>query len=89
VTQKGPTYRWNPAVATRTLDGTAFVLVHSRMVSLNDAGTRIWALCQGGATVDSVAQLLTSEYDVDLGRATGDAHSFLETLRERGMLVRD
>ncbi len=82
-------YRWNPAVATRTLDGTAFVLAQSRMISLNDTATRIWAHCRGGATVDSVARLLTAEYDVDLARALTDAARFLEALRERGMLICD
>ena len=81
-------YRWNSAVATRTLDGTAFVLAGGRMVRLDEVGTLIWELLKEGSTVASVAERVAAEYDVEVAQAARDAEQFCESLCERGMLVK-
>ena len=43
-------------MACRTLDGTAFILLASRMVSLNEVGTFIWERFQNAATLEDVVQ---------------------------------
>ena len=55
--------KWNPKVACRTLEGTAFILLDSRMVRLNEVGTRIWELFEEGSTVKSVVDQIVEEFE--------------------------
>ncbi len=80
-------YVWHPKVACRTLDGTAFVLLGDRMVSLNGVGTHIWAQLEAGATVDKIAQNISDEFDVTFDIAVQDATTFVESLIAREFLV--
>ena len=82
------TYRWNPRVACRTLDGTAFVLLDSRMVRLNAVGTRMWELLEQGATLKTVRLRIVKEFDVEARRAAADLQAFVDALQARGLLVR-
>ena len=50
------TFMWNPKVACRTLDETAFILLNSRMVRLNEVGTRIWDLFEIGSSINTVVE---------------------------------
>jgi len=83
-----PIYAWNPKVATRTLEGTAFVLLEGRMISLNAVGTRIWELCKSGASLPSIVASIIAEFDTVEEIARRDAEAFLAALTERGMLLR-
>ncbi len=80
-------YVWNPQVACRTLDGTAFILLKSRMMRLNEVGTRIWELFENGATLDHVAAAITEEFDTTKDRAQADTHAFVEDLLAKELLV--
>jgi len=80
-------YVWHPQIASRSLDGAAFVLLHSRMVSFNATATRIWELFESGAAVDDVAARIADEFDTTPQIASRDTAQFVETLVERGMLV--
>lgn len=83
----GGCYRWNPLVSCRTLDGTAFVLLKSRMVSLNEVGTFIWGRLETGAELDAVVSDVLAEFETDDGTARNDAQTFVLALLDREMLV--
>jgi Coenzyme PQQ synthesis protein D (PqqD) len=78
---------WNPRVAARTLDGTAFVLLEARMVSLNEVGTRIWGRFKDGANLEEVVQTVLAEFDTDEEQARADARAFIAALVGRNMLI--
>ena len=80
-------YRWNPRVATRTYDGTAFILLDSRMVSLNEVGSRIWELCRDGAELDEVGRMIAQEFETTEDVARRDAEQFVTDLVARDMLL--
>ena len=80
-------YRWNPKVACRTLEGTAFVLLNSRLVSLNGVGTRIWELFESGRTVGEVGAQILREFDTTDDVVKHDVGRFVSELVERDMLV--
>ena len=80
-------YEWNPKVACRTLDGTAFILHNSRMVSLNEVGSRVWELFEHGSTLDAVAQTIADEFEVTPETALADANHFVDELLARELLV--
>lgn len=80
-------YRWHQSVASRTLEGTAFVLLSGRMLSLNPVGTRIWEMFAEGATVQTVAERVVEEFRTSLEVATSDTQAFVGHLLERDLLV--
>ncbi len=80
-------YGWHHRVACRTLEGTAFVLLSGRMLSLNAVGTRIWELFENGATVDDVAAQVVDEFETSLDVAKTDTENFVEQLLERDLLI--
>lgn len=79
--------RWNPKVACRTLDGTAFILLKSRMVSLNEVGTFIWERFKDGAELDEVVERVVEEFEVAREVARADALEFVHALVEKEMLI--
>jgi hypothetical protein len=81
-------YRWNPKASCRTLDGTAFVLLGRRMVSLNEVGTFIWARLEKGAALDEVVPLVVSAFETTEGTARADASAFFDRLVGEEMVVR-
>lgn len=86
--QSGETWwKWNPRIATRSLEGTAFVLHSGRMLSLNDVGTRVWELFKDGATLQSVAHVIVDEFEVTAAVAQSDVQRFVADLLERQLLV--
>lgn len=79
--------QWNPDVSWRTLEGTAFVLLDSRMVGLNEVASFIWENFEGGSTIASVLRAVLEEFDADAAAAEADAFEFIGTLVEKEMLV--
>jgi hypothetical protein len=82
-------YRWHPNVASRVLDGVAFLLLGGRMLRLNQVGTRMWQHFEHGATYAEVAERIHREFDVDPERAARDADAWVQDLCARSLLVRD
>jgi hypothetical protein len=78
---------WNPQVATRTLDGTSYILLEGRFISLNEVGSRIWTLFERGSTVGAVATTIVDEFDADAATVSGDVRRFVALLSERKMLL--
>lgn len=78
---------WNPHAACRTIEGTVFVLVHDRMISLNRVGSFVWEKFEKGSTIDNVVRAIVDEFDVSHELASADATTFVRTLKEKGLLV--
>ena len=81
------TLAWNPRVACRTLDETAFILLNSRMVRLNEVGTRIWELFENGSTLDTVVAQIVEEFETSTEQAAEDARVFVSELVEKELLI--
>lgn len=79
--------KWNSKVACRTLEGTAFILLKSRMVSLNEVGTFIWEQFEKGSTIEGVAAQVVKQFETSLDAARTDAREFVRALVEKEMLV--
>jgi hypothetical protein len=75
-------------VAWRMIDGEAVIITptDSTMHSLNDVGTRIWELITGTRSLKDVAEVINSEFDVDLERAQKDTLWFVECLAKKGLI---
>jgi len=81
------TYAWNPRVACRTLEGSAFVLVNSTMVRLNEVGSFIWERFAEPATLASVVEAVVTEFATTAAEARRDAEAFVAALVEKQALV--
>lgn len=57
------------------------------MISVNETGVFVWEALEKEHTLQSLAQELTGEYEVELSRAEQDVAAFLEQLRRAGALV--
>lgn len=57
------------------------VKTFSGMVTMNATGKFLWDLLENDQTVDSLAQALVDNYEVDLARATEDVIKYLEPLK--------
>ncbi len=80
-------YRWHPKIATRTLDGAAFILLGSRMLSLNEVGTCLWQSFERGATIEQACTEVVASFEAQPEQVRKDATQFIDQLLERGMLV--
>lgn len=59
----------------------------SGMITMNATGKFLWDLLEQDQTVDSLAQALTSAYEVDLEKAKEDVVKFLEPLKPVGAVI--
>lgn len=77
-----------PQVVYRTVDDEAILLepTTGRYFSLDEVGSRAWALLIEHGALKPVADALHAEYDVDLERLTADLEELVERLLERGLL---
>jgi hypothetical protein len=75
-------------VAWRMIDGEAVIVTpaDSTMHTLNDVGTRIWELMTGNRSLQDVANILCTEFDVDKDRAEKDTIWFAECLAKKGLV---
>ena len=53
----------------------------SGMVTMNATGKFLWDLLENDQTVESLAQALVDNYEVDLEKATKDVINYLEPLK--------
>lgn len=66
-------------LAERTLDFTG-------ILTLNDSGAMLWKCLENGADLETLANALTAEYNVDHGVAMADAEEFLQKLIQAGCI---
>ncbi len=58
----------------------------TNMLNLNDTGAFLWENLEKETTEDELTAKLLAEYDVDEAVARKDVATFLESLREAGLL---
>ena len=80
-------YQWNPRIACRTLEDTAFILHESKMVSLNEVGTFIWEQFKKPRAKSAVVDAVENEFDAPRADIAKDVDVFVESLLERALLV--
>lgn len=58
------------------------------LISLNDSAANIWQIAQqqGEFTVDSIAQKICQQYDIDLNTAQNDIKSLTESWKNLGIV---
>lgn len=58
------------------------------LISLNDSAATIWQIAQqqGVFTVESIAQEICQQYDIDLNTAQNDIKSLLESWKNLGIV---
>lgn len=57
------------------------VKIFSGMITMNSTGKFLWDLLEEDQTVESMAQALAKEYDVDVETAARDIEAYLEPLK--------
>ena len=68
---------------------TALLDVRSeRYYTLNEVGTRIWALLGDGTDVAMIIELLAEEYDAPLDAIEADTRALLAVMRKAGLVRR-
>jgi hypothetical protein len=77
-------------VVWREVGGELVVLelTSSVYLTLNGTAKILWEGLAGGATIDSLVELLTNDYEVTADQARADAESFVLELTERNLLLR-
>jgi hypothetical protein len=63
-------------------------LTSSVYLTLNGTAKTLWEGLASGATLDSLVELLTNDYEVTAEQARADTESFLSALTERNLLFR-
>ena len=87
MSELSPIYGWNPEIACRTLEETAFILHQSKMMSLNDVGTFIWEQFKIPSHLAGVVQAVIQEFDTIEEIATKDVQGFCDQLLERKLII--
>lgn len=57
------------------------------MIALNGTGRTIWDALKSDTTEDAVVDRVLEEYDIDRETAARDVATFIEKLRESGVLL--
>lgn len=76
-------------VAARVYSGEAVILSPSENMvrMLNPVGSRIWELADGMHTVDDIATVLATEFDVEYPEARQSTEEFVSALVAKGLLT--
>jgi len=74
--------------AWRVIDGEAVILsIEDKFIrSLNPVGTRVWELLDGTKTVDDIAEIVSSEFEVGTNQARQDILDFIEELAQKKII---
>ena len=67
--------------------GTVTLILSGMMHQLNFVGGKIWAHCDGSNSVDTIAALLSEEFDVEQNEVHADVVEFVADLVEKGWLI--
>ena len=81
--------RQNPDTPARTIDGEAIVITpsDSTLHTLNDTATFIWDRADGTRTLESIAEEMLQEFDIDADTLRRDAIAFVEDAVKRNLLI--
>ncbi len=75
--------------ASRIVDGEAVIVIPQKGVVtvLNETGSAIWQLLDGGKTVEDIMNIISSEFNVSREEAEKDTLDFIKELEEKDMVV--
>lgn len=75
--------------ASRIIEGEAVIVIPQKGLVrvLNEAGSRIWQLLDGGNTVEDIINIISSEFNVSREEAQKDTLDFIKELIEKDMVV--
>lgn len=79
----------NPKVIHQVV-GDEMVLVlpeRGKVNVLNEAGARIWSLCDGFRSAGEIAEIVTQEYEIGSELAESDTLVFLNELADREIIL--
>jgi hypothetical protein len=87
-------YGKDPSMVARAVAGE-MILVPVRqnvsdlqcMYTLNNVGSRIWELLDGGVKVEEIVTTITQEYEVEAPQAEADVLEFLAQMKDIGAVV--
>ncbi len=82
--------RVDPATLSAVVDGSMIVMDGAMsFFELDAVGAKIWELIRVGADTETIAQSLTSDYQVDLATARADVETFVAQLAAAGLVQSD
>ncbi|MBO5870579.1 MAG: PqqD family protein [Clostridia bacterium] len=61
-------------------------LSFNKMITLNESGALIWNALADGLSAEEAAKRITSEYEVSYEVALNDVNSFIEKMKEAGVI---
>ena len=75
----------------RMLDEEAVVLDVKKglLYPLNTVGARVWELCDGGRSVDAIAETIITEFDAEPDTIRRDVTTFIAELVSAGLVTCD
>lgn len=78
----------NPKLAWREVDGEAVIISpeDSHVHELNETASLIWANADGKHSVDEIAKVVATRYEVELPEARADVCELVEVLSVKGLL---
>lgn len=83
-------FRRNPDVAWRVYDEEAFMISSGNIVHrLNETATHVWTFLGESKSVDDVAEMMASVYDVDGETAKKDTLELLEELKNKELVIEE
>ena len=56
------------------------------MIALTESGELLWTALQNGAETETLADILTKNYEVEYETALADAEKFVDGLKKQGVL---
>ena len=83
-------YELNPDVVSTQLDDKESVLLNlktRKYYTINETGSVIWNGLQDGKSADEIAELLTVDFEIDLGDARVHVDEFISRLAKDGILT--
>lgn len=57
------------------------------MIALSESGALLWEVLENGADLQTLAAVLTDNYEIDEATALADARKFVDGLKEQGALI--
>lgn len=56
------------------------------MIALSESGSLLWSALETGADIETLADILTDNYNIDRTTAVADVKKFLDGLKSQGAL---
>ena len=81
--------RQAPNAVSETVDGQAVIINLQRgtYVSLNETGSFLWDRLDGETSLESIAQALAEDYDVDIAVTRSDVLALARDLLSEGLIA--